>query len=107
VPDLAPGVLVLGAMAVAVGVLQFFYKRRCTAGDARLFLQPGSAMLVGINTGNMRTLAFALSAGWAPSRLCHLAHLADALRNGPGSAIKDSPPPSWWFGNPMARCWAG
>ena len=101
---------VLGAVAVAVGVLQFFYRRTLYGRAMRACSSnPEAAMLVGINTGNMRTLAFALSAGLGALAGCVISPISMThYEMGPGLAIKGfAAAILGGLGNPMAAVLGG
>jgi len=101
---------VLGAVAVAVAVLQFFYKRTLYGRAMRACSSnPEAAMLVGINTGNMRTLAFAMSAGLGALAGCVISPISMThYEMGPGLAIKGfAAAILGGLGNPMAAVLGG
>jgi len=101
---------VLGTVAVAVGVLQFFFQRTlCGRAMRACSSNPEAAMLVGINTGNMRTLAFALSAGLGALAGCVISPISMThYEMGPGLAIKGfAAAILGGLGNPMASVLGG
>ena len=101
---------VLGAVALAVAVLQFFYKHTLYGRAMRACSSnPEAAMLVGINTGNMRTLAFALSAGLGALAGCVISPISMThYEMGPGLAIKGfAAAILGGLGNPMAAVLGG
>ena len=101
---------VLGVVAVAVGLLQFFYKRTlCGRAMRACSSNPEAAMLAGINTGNMRTLAFALSAGLGALAGCVISPISMThYEMGPGLAIKGfAAAILGGLGNPMAAVAGG
>jgi branched-chain amino acid transport system permease protein len=101
---------VLGTVAVAVGVLQFFFQRTlCGRAMRACSSNPEAAMLVGINTGNMRTLAFALSAGLGALAGCVISPISMTYYEmGPGLAIKGfAAAILGGLGNPMAAVLGG
>ncbi len=101
---------VLGTVAVAVGVLQSFYRHTLYGRAMRACSSnPEAAMLVGINTGNMRTLAFALSAGLGALAGCVISPISMThYEMGPGLAIKGfAAAILGGLGNPMAAVLGG
>jgi branched-chain amino acid transport system permease protein len=88
---LSPQVLwVLGTVTLVVVALQVFYK--CTLygrATRACSSNPEAAMLVGINTGNVRTVAFALSAGLGALAGCVISPIGmTQYEMGPPLAIK-------------------
>lgn len=109
--SLSPQVLwVLGTVSVAVLGLQGFYRwtlygramRACSSN-------PEAAMLVGIHIGNVRTLAFGLSAALGALAGCVISPIAmTQYEMGPGLAIKGfAAAILGGLGNPMASVIGG
>lgn len=108
---LSPQVIwVLGTAAVVVMLLQVFYKRTLYGRAMRACSSnPEAAMLVGINTGNMRTAAFGLSAGLGALAGCVISPISMThYEMGPGLAIKGfAAAILGGLGNPMAAVAGG
>lgn len=108
---LSPQVVwVLGTAAVVVMLLQLFYKRTLYGRAMRACSSnPEAAMLVGINTGNMRTAAFGLSAGLGALAGCVISPISMThYEMGPGLAIKGfAAAILGGLGNPMAAVAGG
>lgn len=108
---LSPQVIwVLGTAAVVVVLLQLFYKRTLYGRAMRACSSnPEAAMLVGINTGNMRTAAFGLSAGLGALAGCVISPISMThYEMGPGLAIKGfAAAILGGLGNPMAAVAGG
>ncbi|MCX8108815.1 MAG: branched-chain amino acid ABC transporter permease, partial [Verrucomicrobiae bacterium] len=101
---------VLGTVAVAVTLLQLFYKRTLYGRAMRACSSnPEAAMLVGINTRNMRTVAFGLSAGLGALAGCVISPISMThYEMGPGLAIKGfAAAILGGLGNPMAAVFGG
>ncbi|MDH7502559.1 MAG: branched-chain amino acid ABC transporter permease [Verrucomicrobiota bacterium] len=108
---LSPQVIwVLGTAAIVVALLQLFYKRTLYGRAMRACSSnPEAAMLVGINTGNMRTAAFGLSAGLGALAGCVISPISMThYEMGPGLAIKGfAAAVLGGLGNPMAAVVGG
>lgn len=108
---LSPQVIwVLGTAGVVVMLLQLFYKRTLYGRAMRACSSnPEAAMLVGINTGNMRTAAFGLSAGLGALAGCVISPISMThYEMGPGLAIKGfAAAILGGLGNPMAAVAGG
>lgn len=101
---------VLGAVTLSVLVLQFFYKHTLYGRAMRACSSnPEAAMLAGINTGSMRTLAFGLSAGLGALAGCVISPISMThYEMGPGLAIKGfAAAILGGLGNPMAAVLGG
>jgi branched-chain amino acid transport system permease protein len=101
---------VLGTVSVVVLMLQLFYKRTLRGRAMRACSSnPEAAMLAGINTGNMRTLAFGLSAGLGALAGCVISPMSMShYEMGPGLAIKGfAGAILGGLGNPMAAVFGG
>jgi branched-chain amino acid transport system permease protein len=108
---ISPQVLwVLGTVAVTVGLLHLFLKYTLRGRAMRACSsQPEAAMLAGINIGNMRTLAFGLSAGLGALAGCVIAPITSAhYEMGGALAIKGfAAAILGGLGNPMAAVAGG
>lgn len=108
---LSPQVIwVLGTAAIVVVLLQLFYKRTLYGRAMRACSSNlEAAMLVGINTGNMRTAAFGLSAGLGALAGCVISPISMThYEMGPGLAIKGfAAAILGGLGNPMAAVVGG
>ena len=101
---------VLGTVAAAVAALHFFYRHTLYGRAMRACSSnPEAALLVGINTGNMRTLAFAMSAGLGALAGCVISPISMShYEMGPGLAIKGfAAAILGGLGNPMAAVLGG
>lgn len=101
---------VLGAVALAVVGLQLFYKRTlCGRAMRACSSNAEAAVLVGINTGHMRTLAFALSGALGAVAGCVISPISMThYEMGPGLAIKGfAAAILGGLGNPMAAVLGG
>ena len=101
---------VLGAVAVVVVLLHTFLKHTLTGKAMRACSSnPDAAMLVGINTANMRTLAFALSAALGALAGCVISPISMTQYDmGTGLAIKGfAAAILGGLGNPMAAVAGG
>lgn len=101
---------VLGAVALAVLLLQVFYRRTlCGRAMRACSSNAEAAMLAGINTSNMRTLAFGLSAGLGALAGCVISPISMThYEMGPGLAIKGfAGAILGGLGNPMAAFLGG
>jgi len=101
---------VLGTVALAVTALQLF-SRRTLSGRAMRACSSNAeaAMLMCINTGHMRTLAFAMSAGLGALAGCVISPISMThYEMGPGLAIKGfAAAIPGGLGNPMAAVLGG
>lgn len=108
---LSPQVLwVLGTVGIVVVLLQLFYKKTLYGRAMRACSSnPEAAMLVGINTRNMRTVAFGLSAGLGALAGCVISPISMThYEMGPGLAIKGfAAAILGGLGNPMAAVVGG
>ena len=108
---ISPQVLwVLGAVAVTVILLHFFYQHTLYGRAMRACSSnPEAAMLAGINIGNLRTLAFGLSAGLGAVAGCVIFPISMTQYDmGPGLAIKGfAAAILGGLGNPMAAVAGG
>lgn len=101
---------VLGTVAAAVALLQFFYKKTLYGRAMRACSSnPEAAMLMGINTRNIRTVAFGLSAGLGALAGCVISPISMThYEMGPGLAIKGfAAAILGGLGNPMAAVLGG
>jgi branched-chain amino acid transport system permease protein len=109
--SMSPQVLwVLGVVSVAVLALHGFYRHTLYGRAMRACSSnPEAAMLVGINTGNVRTLAFGLSAALGALAGCVISPISMThYEMGPGLAIKGfAAAILGGLGNPMASVLGG